>query len=162
TRDRQEPGRECRARLEAVSLSPHAQEHVAGQILRGRGIADQPQYEAIDPGVVAREQDLHRQAVAGGDLADQRLVRVVVPGRARALPLSCRPPPLLRSRRRRPPAGAAPPSRPYRAGGSSAPRSQRRRPRQKPQKKTSQTSTAPPATARRPRFRRRRTSEPAV
>jgi len=44
--------------------------------------AEQPQYETVDARMMPCEQDLHRESVAGCDLCDQRLVRVVF-GRGR-------------------------------------------------------------------------------
>src|SRR5262252_2712732 len=84
TGDGQEPGRDRRAALESVGFPPDVEEYLAGDIL-GEGLAaEQPQYEAVDTRMVPCEQDLHREPVAGCDLCDERLVRIVL-GRGRSL-----------------------------------------------------------------------------
>src|SRR5262249_12504342 len=78
------PGRDCRACLEPPRLPPDVEEYLAGDIL-GEGLAaEQPQYEAVDTRMVPCEQDLHREPIAGCDLCDERLVRIVL-GRGRSL-----------------------------------------------------------------------------
>src|SRR5262249_45255094 len=85
TGDGQQPGRDRRARLESAGLPPDVEEHFAGDVLPERLAADEPQYETVDARMMPCEQDLHREPVAGCDLCDQRLVRVVL-GRGRPPP----------------------------------------------------------------------------
>ena len=75
--NRKEPGGEARARREALGLLPDAQECLAGHVLGEGFIADETQHEAIDPGMVAREQGLHGKPVAGRNLGDERLVGIL-------------------------------------------------------------------------------------
>src|SRR6478735_4413350 len=77
----QQPGRDRRAGLEPVSLLPHAEKHVASEILRRRNVSHHPQDETVYAGVVPREQGLHREPVTGRDFGYQRLIRGI-----RALP----------------------------------------------------------------------------
>jgi hypothetical protein len=61
-------------------LAASIEEYLAGDIL-GEGLAgEQPQYEAVDARMMPCEQDLHREPVAGCDLCDERLVRIVFGG----------------------------------------------------------------------------------
>jgi hypothetical protein len=80
TGDGQEPGRDRRAGLEPVGLPPDVEEYLAGDIL-GEGLAaEQPHDEPVDARMMPCEQDLHREPVAGCDLCDERLVRIVFGG----------------------------------------------------------------------------------
>ena len=76
--DGQEPGRGRRAPLEPVCVPPRGDERFAGDVLGQRPVAHEPQDEAVDPGVVARIQDLHRRPVAASDPFEQCLVRLVL------------------------------------------------------------------------------------
>src|SRR5262249_17309536 len=73
----QQPGRDRRARLEPVGLPPDPKEHFAGDVLRQRLAAEQPQYETVDARMMPGEQDLHRKP------ATATAARRQYPGRAR-------------------------------------------------------------------------------
>ena len=50
------------------------EQHIAGKVFRQRIVAHHAQDETVNPGVVPREQRLHREPVAGRDLGNQRLI----------------------------------------------------------------------------------------
>src|SRR5262249_4764919 len=64
--DREHPGGNLGASLEAASLLPDIEKHLTCEIL-GRGrVVHEPQHETVDPQVMACVQGLHREPVAGG------------------------------------------------------------------------------------------------
>jgi Cobalamin synthesis protein cobW C-terminal domain len=76
-RNRKQPGRRSGAPLKLVRMPPNREKNLAGEVVGARRIADEAQDEAIDARLVAREQDVHREPVAGCDPRDQRGVRHV-------------------------------------------------------------------------------------
>ena len=74
-RDCQQPGRNRGPRFEPTSLTPHVKKNFADQVLGLRFIAHETQREPVNPHVVAREQHLHCEPVAGRNPSDKLLVR---------------------------------------------------------------------------------------
>jgi hypothetical protein len=74
-RNRKQPGRRSRAPPKLVRMPPNREKDLAGEVVGARRIADEAQDEAIDTRLVAREQRVHGEPVAGCDLGNQRGVR---------------------------------------------------------------------------------------
>src|SRR5215470_20432452 len=53
-------------------MPPNREKNLASEIVGARRIADETQDEAVDARLVAREQGVHREPVAGCDPRDQR------------------------------------------------------------------------------------------
>jgi hypothetical protein len=58
-------------------MPPNREKDLAGEVVGARRIADEAQDETIDAGLVAREQRVHGEPVAGCDPGNQRGVRHV-------------------------------------------------------------------------------------
>jgi hypothetical protein len=72
--NRKQPGRRSSALTKLVRIPPNREKNLAGEVVGARGIANEAQDEAIDARLVAREQGLHGEPIAGCDPRDQRRV----------------------------------------------------------------------------------------
>jgi hypothetical protein len=75
--NRKQPGRRSSAPPKLVRIPPNREKNLAGEVVGARGIADETQDEAIDARLVAGEQGVHGEPVAGCNPRDQRGVRHV-------------------------------------------------------------------------------------
>jgi hypothetical protein len=76
-RNRKQPGRRSRVPPKLGRIPPNREKNLTGEVVGARPIADEAQDEAIDTNLVAREQGVHGEPVAGCDPRNQGGIRHV-------------------------------------------------------------------------------------
>jgi hypothetical protein len=76
-RNRNQPCRRSGTPAKLVCMLPNREKNLAGDVVGARSVADEPQDEAIDARLVAREKGVHGEPVASCDPRNQRGVHHV-------------------------------------------------------------------------------------